>query len=82
MPHPGNFRPCWWHTRDYGFVAANPFGRAAFRAGPSSKVVVEPGAPLRLRFGILVHASSNEAELDLPAAYQDYLTVSGKEGEK
>jgi hypothetical protein len=76
MPHPDNFRPCWWHTRDYGFVAANPFGRAAFHAGPGSKVMVEPNAPLCLRFGILIHANSHEADLDLSAAYQHYLSLS------
>ncbi len=75
MPHPNNFRPCWWHTRDYGFLVANPFGRAAFRAGPSSKLVVEPDTPLRLRFGVLIHVNSTEADLDLSAAYRDYLRL-------
>jgi len=27
MPDPANFRPCWWHVRDYGVMVANPFGR-------------------------------------------------------
>ena len=51
MPDPDNFRPCWWHARDYGFMAANPFGQAAFRAGPPSRVggVVKPTAALALR---------------------------------
>ena len=76
MPHPDNFRPCWWHARDYGFVAANPFGRAAFKAGRPSKVVVSPDAPLRLRFGIFVHVSAGENDIDLAAAYQDFLDLS------
>jgi hypothetical protein len=42
MPHPDNFRSCWWHTRDYGFMTANPFGRAAFGAGRTSQVQVAP----------------------------------------
>ncbi len=37
MPHPGNFRPCWYHARDYGFVAANPFGRKSLTKGRSVK---------------------------------------------
>jgi hypothetical protein len=73
MPHPDNFRPCWWHARDYGFMAANPFGRAAFSAGPPSKVVVRPDTDLRLRFGILIHVGTGKDDVDLPAAYQDYL---------
>ena len=76
MPHPDNFRPCWWHARDYGFLAANPFGRAAFRAGPPSQVTVASDETLRLRFGILVHATSSESELDLAAAYQHYLRIA------
>jgi hypothetical protein len=75
MPHPNNFRPCWWHARDYGFVAANPFGRAAFSAGPPSKVVVRPGAALRLQFGLLIHASEKEDDVDLAVAYRDYLEM-------
>lgn len=53
--HPENFRPCWWHARDYGFMAANPFGRQAMQQGEPSRVVVEPGDTLRLRFVVVVH---------------------------
>lgn len=79
VPHPENFRPCWWHARDYGFVAANPFGRAAFKAGPPSKIVVSPDAPLRLRFGILVHSSAMEQDVDLAAAYHNFLDLSDQQ---
>lgn len=75
MPDPDNFRPCWWHTRDYGFMAANPFGRAAFRAGSTSKVPVKAGQSFRLAYGILLHAGPSENDVDLQAAYEDYLTV-------
>ncbi|MHC4516960.1 MAG: DUF6807 domain-containing protein [Planctomycetota bacterium] len=75
MPDPGNFRPCWWHTRDYGFMAANPFGRAAFRAGPTSKVPVKKGESFRLSYGILLHADASESDVDLQAAYEDYISV-------
>ena len=37
--HPSNPRhPTWWHARDYGLVAANPFGAKAF-----DKTVVRSG---------------------------------------
>ena len=55
MCHPENFRPSWMHARDYGFIAANPFGRKAFTKGEPSKVVVTPGEKLRLRYGVLIH---------------------------
>lgn len=75
MPDPGNFRPCWWHVRDYGFMTANPFGQAAFRAGPASKVQVKKGQSFHLSYGILIHAADSEKGVDLHAAYQDYVTV-------
>jgi len=75
MPDSGNLRPCWWHVRDYGFMTANPFGQAAFRAGPISKVQVNKGQSFRLSYGILVHAAASENGVDLEAAYQDYVTV-------
>jgi hypothetical protein len=29
MTDPANFRPAWWHNRDYGLMVANPFGQEA-----------------------------------------------------
>jgi hypothetical protein len=75
MLHADNFRPCWWHARDYGFVAANPFGRAAFKAGPPSKIIVSPEKPLCLRFGLLIHSSATKEELDLPGVYRNCVAM-------
>lgn len=74
--HPGNFRPSWFHARDYGFLAANPFGRAAFKKGEPSKVVVKPGEEFRLRYGILIHADEDGKLPDLNAADSDYLKLT------
>jgi hypothetical protein len=76
MPHPDNFRRCWFHARDYGFVAANPFGRNAFTRGEKSKVVVKKGEKLQLRWGVLLHSAPKPGEPDLGAAYRDYLSVA------
>ena len=76
--HPQNFRPSWFHARDYGLLEANPFGRDAFGKGEKSKVPVKPGEELRLRYGVFVHASPKGESPDLAAAYADYLTVAGK----
>jgi len=73
MTAPTNFRRCWFHARDYGFVTANPFGRKAFTGGEASKVAVPKGKSLRLRFGILLHESSLDQPVDLASAYKDYL---------
>jgi hypothetical protein len=70
-PDPRNFRRSWFHARDYGFVAANAFGRRAFTGGEPSKVVVPKGESLRLRYAALIHAGP----IDLKAAYRDVLAV-------
>ena len=76
--HPSNFRPSWFHARDYGLLLANPFGRDAFGKGEKSKVVIKPGNTLRLRYGVLVYASTKETSPDLATAYHDYVSVAGQ----
>ncbi|MEW4568361.1 PmoA family protein [Tautonia sp. JC769] len=76
MPDPGNFRRPWYHARDYGLLVANPFGRNAFTGGEPSRVIVEAGETLRMRFGILVF----DGDADLEAAYRDFLEQIGIEG--
>lgn len=76
MPHPGNFRPCWFHARDYGLLVANPFGRNAFTKGERSRVVVKAGETFRLRFGVLLHAAMTDGSPDLTAAFDDYVRLT------
>ena len=76
--HPDNFRPSWFHARDYGLLEANPFGRGAFGKGDKSKVVVKAGEELRLRYGVFVHAAAEGKEIDLAAAYDNYLEAASK----
>lgn len=57
---PENFRPCWSHARDYGFLAMNPFGRNAFTKQEASRVIVKPGETFRLRYGVVVHVTATE----------------------
>ena len=73
MADPANFRPSWFHSRDYGLMVANPFGRNAFTKGETSSVVVKPTERLRLRYGLLIHASPTDQPLDRAAAYQAFL---------
>lgn len=75
MPDPENFRPSWYHARDYGLLAANPFGRNALTGGEKSAVVVKKGDMLRLRFGVLLHGSKDAAGVDVAAGYADYLSL-------
>ena len=55
MSSPGNFRPSWWHNRDYGVFVANSFGRKAMGQGDVSSVIVEAGDQLNLAFAAVIH---------------------------
>jgi hypothetical protein len=65
MDHPGNLRhPTTWHARDYGLVAANPFGLHDFLGEPagSGNLTLQPGESLRLVYRLLVHAGESSDE--------------------
>jgi len=78
MTDPANFRPSWSHARDYGFLAMNPFGRHAFTKQEPSRVVVQQGAPLRLRYGVIVHESAVEADYLAADAYRMFVQSTGE----
>ena len=63
-----NFRPSWFHARDYGLMVANPFGRKALSNGPESRVEVRPGDVFRLGFGLYL----GRGEVDGAQAFRDY----------
>jgi hypothetical protein len=72
MADPNNFRHSWFHARDYGFIAANPFGANAFTGGEKSKIHVKAGKSLRIRFGVLVHSNAKD-KINHTANYRDFL---------
>lgn len=74
--HPDNFRPSWFHARDYGLLEANPFGREAFGKGDKSQVEVKPGEQFRLRYGVFVHASPDGESPNLAEEYDYYVEVA------
>jgi hypothetical protein len=76
VPHPQNFRPSWFHARDYGFVTANPFGQKAFTKGPPSRIEVKPGEKLRLRYGIWTYSAPLEPSPDHARVARHYAEVS------
>jgi hypothetical protein len=62
---PGNPIDTAWHARNYGLLAANPFGRdkhARFpdRKGNDTPVKLAKGEHLKLRYGVFVHAGDVE----------------------
>jgi hypothetical protein len=54
---PSNNPPACWHSRDYGLMAANPFGRRSFPGTKDIKELVrlDKGEHLKLRYGVLLH---------------------------
>ena len=72
--HPENFRSSWFHARNYGLMVANPFGRKAMKKGARSKVRIDSGETLRLRYAVWLHGKATAAEID--AAFERYLTAA------
>ena len=72
--HPLNLRhPTWWHARNYGLFAANPFGIHDFEQQPAGvgECRLANGDNLRLRYRVLLHrGDASQAQLD--ARYQEY----------
>lgn len=60
--HPSNLRhPTWWHARDYGLLAANPFGIHDFE-GKKDKTLgahlLKKGESMTFRYGVILHHGS------------------------
>jgi len=78
MPAPDNFRPSWFHTRDYGLMVANPFGGKSM-TGPENPAVapdvtvVKKGEILKLGFGIWVSYGKPGFTPVPQGAYEKYL---------
>jgi len=71
--HPSNPRhPTYWHARDYGLFALNPFGRAAFDdKQEESKWQVAKGDKLTFRWRVVVHPGDAETG-KVAELYKDY----------
>jgi hypothetical protein len=66
LDHPSNPRhPTYWHARDYGLFALNPFGRNAFDPNAEESVWKLPkGQTIEFRWRVVIHpASASVAEL-------------------
>jgi Methane oxygenase PmoA len=74
--HPTNFRhPTWWMARDYGLLAANPFGRHDFEKLEDQHAgdhTVPAGGSLTLRYRFYFHAGDTDTA-DVAGHYRDYV---------
>lgn len=62
--HPQNPRtPTWWHARDYGLVAANPFGVSYFEGKKrgTGDMLFKPGDRVRFRYRFIFHEGDAKA---------------------
>ena len=81
LADPKNPYPTAWHSRAYGLMAANPFGRA--KSFPSMKgkndlVKIEKGGRLELRYGMLLHDGDAESG-QVAANYRRFVELRAKE---
>lgn len=59
VPDSANSLTSRYHARDYGLLAANPFGRRALEAGDKLTTAIARGESLRLRFAVVLHSRTN-----------------------
>jgi hypothetical protein len=72
--HPGNPRhPTWWHVRDYGLFAANPFGLHEFEKSEPGKgdLTVPEGGSITFRYRFYIHRG-DEKSARVAERYQEY----------
>lgn len=72
LTSPKNFRPCWSHARDYGFVAMNPFGLNAFTKADKQDLNVKKGESLRIGYAVVVHESAQDSNYNPQTAYEQF----------
>ena len=72
--HPDNPRhPTWWHVRDYGLFAANPFGQHDFESKPAGvgDMTIPAGQSVAFRWRFYFH-KGNETDGKVAEHYQAY----------
>ncbi len=76
LDDPANPSPACWHSRSYGLMAANPFGRkkSGFAGAQDGKDLVKlaRGEHLRLRYGLLLH-TGDAREGAVEKHYQEFV---------
>ena len=73
--HPQNPRhPTWWHVRDYGLFAANPFGQHDFeklRDKAAGNFTIAAGQSVTFRYRFLWH-EGDERQAKVAERYREY----------
>ena len=79
--HPLNpHHPTWWHERDYGLLAANPFGEHDFEGlkdKTAGQLVVPAGKSVTFRYRFYLH-EGNEKQAKVAEHYKEYVEETRK----
>src|SRR5262245_27969552 len=82
--HPQNPRhPTWWHVRDYGLFAANPFGKHHFENlddKSAGNLTLPAGQSLTFRYRFYLH-EGDEKQAGVAKKYQEYVGAAGAKSE-
>ncbi|MCI0534746.1 MAG: PmoA family protein [Verrucomicrobiales bacterium] len=73
--HPSNPKhPTWWHVRDYGLFAANPFGVHDFekKAPGTGNFTIPAGQSATFRYRFYLH-EGDEKQAKVEQRYQEYV---------
>jgi sugar phosphate isomerase/epimerase len=76
--HPSNSRhPTWWHVRDYGLFAVNPFGIHDFEGKPAGTgdLVIPGGESVTFKYRFYFH-KGDEKQAKVADLYQEYAAGS------
>lgn len=78
--HPQNPRhPTWWHVRDYGLFAANPFGVHDFEKKPAGTgdLVIPAGGSITFRYRFYLHEGDAE-QAQVADRYREYVAPTAR----
>lgn len=78
--HPSNPRhPTWWHVRDYGLFAANPFGVHDFEKKPpgTGDLKVAAGKSITFKYRFYIH-EGDEQQAKVAERYAEYAAKKGQ----
>ncbi len=76
--HPKNPKaPTWWHVREYGLFAANPFGVHDFEKQPkgAGDITIPAGKSITFKYRFYIH-EGDEAAAKVAERYKDYTVLS------
>ncbi|HEU0009148.1 MAG TPA: PmoA family protein [Verrucomicrobiae bacterium] len=72
--HPSNPKhPTWWHVREYGLFAANPFGVHEFEKQPpgAGNLTIEAKKSVTFKYRFLIH-EGDEKQAKVAERYKEY----------